>query len=1200
MEKAAEGWQQHELMRDAILGDSSPLWEMDPEVARVLFCSWVSGSEQVVIARSSIQESMLDNGCCQQPVELVPSTVVHIDSQSACPPLSSNEVYVGSGVPGCQYFVPSIWSNPFDSFDLVSTDGEIVSFQDYVESRVDWESWLSPLVGKTLVCSCDKGQGECHAEVLLAGVSVLLQNKLEEEKEEEEEEMPALLDEDVSDEEDEQETDHKVVDKRTLWAANETMGKRTSKVDAKPSWPASWHWLVAQIRAATTLIFWEIFAGCAELTKQFAASGWETGPPVDFLWDPSWDVFHPEFLALLLGILFERRVRILHLGTPCSSFSMAFNRFPSHAIRDAAHPEGFPNLGEKQREMVETGNMLVYVGIALLKAQQKLGMIWTWEQPASSLQLLFPALVEVFSEFAVAYALSHICAYGAPWIKPTMVVSNSKAIMGLSGRCSRDHEHIRIEGKAPCGNNWSKIASAYWPEWARCFALLFEFLKGQPRVQSGSRQSGWLTSNSVSIQSVLSQSGFSPSGRRSAETVATRVAALTQPTGAALPQQLPDGLSTDAHLEVALSTCHPFQRPVTVDPGMQRAVRRQGRKQTLIRDRLSTLEAVEALSEALKDEEKTFRAHIHEELKPIVAKRSLCLARELQYICRCQDYTFVPDYAIGKPMLGWTRRAHGQRQRATDPDISLQNFFEWGEENNSEMVARAASSGDLDLDAAVDAKVKEEVKIEALKGPYLSVKQLQRHNPESDRAYVVPRHGIWEQHGGQQEPTCRLIDDMLISGHNACAGTEHTHVPADVDTVVSQTRVVQEAFPDAGLSCFTSDFRKAYKQDSLSPSQMFWVIIAVWSHEHQRPLFWMPRTQLFGSRVSPVNFSRIPIWSYGLMAALFAVAMSSCVDDVICVERMSTIQSAFICWRRVCWLLGWDVPDSKSPPPQRALRVLGIWLDLSKTPWEPFFVLITQDRLEKILDFINSILECGQLAPGEASSLYGQLGWTCITSHGRCGRAKLRPIGRRARENKMFMNVQLQAALRWWSRFLLDYRPRSFDSNVRQARHVISYSDGEGSEEGGVGAALWYSRDRPPLAGFLKVPSAIRKLWRVQKERVYRDIFELEAVAPLLILEHWGEEFMADCLWTHYIDNDGSLAALVRGSSSVLAGDCIVGRTWHICSQLRIAPWFERVESKSNPLDGLSRGRQQGSWRSVQRFRISDVLLKLLSEAGFD
>ena len=141
---------------------------------------------------------------------------------------------------------------------------------------------------------------------------------------------------------------------------------------------------------------------------------------------------------------------------------------------------------------------------------------------------------------------------------------------------------------------------------------------------------------------------------------------------------------------------------------------------------------------------------------------------------------------------------------------------------------------------------------------------------------------------------------------------------------------------------------------------------------------------------------------------------------------------------------------------------------------------------------------------------------------------------------------------------------------------------------------------RPPAAGFLKVPTSIRKLWRVQKDRTYRNIFELEAIAPLLILERWGAEYMADCFWTHYIDNDGSLAALIRGSSSVYSGDCIVGLTWQLCSDLRIAPWFERVESSANPLDGLSRGRREGPWKSIVDFKVSRKLQDLLSQYGFE
>ena len=357
------------------MGASSIICEMNPELARVLFCSWPSGEGPVVFARQSVQERMIDQCGNMAPVEFVPSTLVHIDPLRACPPLASNEVHVGNGVPGCQYFVPSIWSNPFKDIDFVSESNDVVTFEEYMDSREDWEAWLSPLLGKALVCSCGRSADECHATDLLAGVNVLLQQRLEEE----EEEVPSLIGDESDDEDDEEEWDQRGASQSSSWAANETLGKSHAKIDAKPSWPTSWHWLIAQMRAATTMIFWEIFAGCAELTKQFAAEGWETGPPVDFLMDPSWDVFHPEFLGLLLGILFERRVRILHLGTPCSSISMAFNRLPSHTIRDAARPEGFPNLAKKQREMIEAGNMLVYVGMALLKEQQKLDMTWAWE-----------------------------------------------------------------------------------------------------------------------------------------------------------------------------------------------------------------------------------------------------------------------------------------------------------------------------------------------------------------------------------------------------------------------------------------------------------------------------------------------------------------------------------------------------------------------------------------------------------------------------------------------------------------------------------------------------------------------------------------------------------------------------------------------------------------------------------------------------
>ena len=45
--------------------------------------------------------------------------------------------------------------------------------------------------------------------------------------------------------------------------------------------------------------------------------------------------------------------------------------------------------------------------------------------------------------------------------------------------------------------------------------------------------------------------------------------------------------------------------------------------------------------------------------------------------------------------------------------------------------------------------------------------------------------------------------------------------------------------------------------------------------------------------------------------------------------------------------------------------------------------------------------------------------------------------------------------------------------------------------------------------------------------------------------------------------------------------DTIVAMTWHKCGKLNVSPWFDRVDTKSNPVDGLSRGKLEGNWDIV-------------------
>ena len=76
----------------------------------------------------------------------------------------------------------------------------------------------------------------------------------------------------------------------------------------------------------------------------------------------------------------------------------------------------------------------------------------------------------------------------------------------------------------------------------------------------------------------------------------------------------------------------------------------------------------------------------------------------------------------------------------------------------------------------------------------------------------------------------------------------------------------------------------------------------------------------------------------------------------------------------------------------------------------------------------------------------------------------------------------------------------------------------------------------------------------------YNDIFEVEAIGPLVILENYPV-LLRGCLWLHFVDNAAALSCLVNGSSSVWEGDVIIGETWRRIQALVVYPWLDRVDT---------------------------------------
>ena len=115
----------------------------------------------------------------------------------------------------------------------------------------------------------------------------------------------------------------------------------------------------------------------------------------------------------------------------------------------------------------------------------------------------------------------------------------------------------------------------------------------------------------------------------------------------------------------------------------------------------------------------------------------------------------------------------------------------------------------------------------------------------------------------------------------------------------------------------------------------------------------------------------------------------------------------------------------------------------------------------------------------------------------------------------------------------------------------------------------------------VRIPDDLRTQWDdKRKGNRFNDIYEVEAVGPLLVLANFGVDFV-DCLWHHFVDNSGALSSLVRGGSSVESGDHSTGLTWSHIVGVGCMLWFDRVHSASNPtMTFLGSGcRAPGLWR---------------------
>ena len=680
-----------------------------------------------------------------------------------------------------------------------------------------------------------------------------------------------------------------------------------------------WHEFISDIRSYGKRVFLEVFAGMAVLSAAFRAEGWPVGPPVDLAYGEQYDVMNHFFLAVLIAILLEGRVLLLHVGPPCASFSMAVNRFHSHRMRTLEQPGGLDDLDAKQRKKVDDGNALAEITTKFTAAQEAAKGFWQWEQPDSSLMWAYRPVRSAVLH--ASFATRDVCMDGAPWKKPTRLAANSACIEGLHLRCCGGHDHQPLEGCAPCGRNWTAIASPYWPTFAQKMACAWQHLLTDDHLEvtsASSYRSALLTERAdLTVTAAMANAQFQPSGKRSRMSIGAQIGAGKQPRGRALPQLVPDFLGPDAHLSVAQAVAHPFTRPPVLFPPVQYALAVQPRSMdTLNKQREEMMLALDQLAAATLEDAQFLASKVPWPTLQVMEAggplKNIPFMREITFIIGTVDPQLMPDFVLGLPMMGWAQHAPTQAQRDRQPEESILEFVEQSEQHNKKLLRRTKPSADATLDVEAWEKSMEEVKLGLLSQPVDNLEKLGMANP-----CLVRRHGLWEQHGNAKAPSVRVLDDFLEGGQNATVGYQFTHRPATLDNVAASMRAMSEEFPEP-MEFFTSDFAKAFKQVPGVTELLHLAVVVQWDPTHSQPAFMIPYTQVFGGRSTPLNFARFPAWCCYAMAVLAALPSEHCVDDIIGSERRSTIHSGWALWRCFARHCGWRVPDSKSPPPVSA------------------------------------------------------------------------------------------------------------------------------------------------------------------------------------------------------------------------------------------------------------------------------------------
>ena len=216
-------------------------------------------------------------------------------------------------------------------------------------------------------------------------------------------------------------------------------------------------------------IFVEVCSGSGRLSRAVSQRGGFV-----LQWDiqlgSAYDLTKPEIQRLLRGWVIAGKVWGLHIATPCASFSIARGGW-NPSLRSSEFPLGLPDLNDRSRMQVASGNELAQVSVGLVLLARRMMIPVTLENPASSFLFKIPSFTHTMQLPGVSIATTEFCMYGTPFRKSTKLIGFNidLAALGLHRclckprrLCARTFKpHVVLSGLDAQGNFKTASAQAY-------------------------------------------------------------------------------------------------------------------------------------------------------------------------------------------------------------------------------------------------------------------------------------------------------------------------------------------------------------------------------------------------------------------------------------------------------------------------------------------------------------------------------------------------------------------------------------------------------------------------------------------------------------------------------------------------------------------------------------------------------------------